>query len=139
MTQSLHRMVLVVDDEPGMRKIASRILQKRGYTVTEKTNGAEALDYLKADHGLAKYCLIVTDVQMPKMDGIEFTRRVRDVEELAFGRQGDHRSIPILITSGHEKNHYGQKLEAILNPKTAFLQKGYDLQTFLEALERLDR
>jgi two-component system cell cycle sensor histidine kinase/response regulator CckA len=57
--------VLVVDDEPGVRKLASRILKTRGYSVLEAASGAEACVVARAWHG--RIHLLIADVVMPEM------------------------------------------------------------------------
>ncbi|APG25381.1 sigma-54-dependent transcriptional regulator [Syntrophotalea acetylenica] len=69
--------VLIVDDEAGMRHMLRLVLEKGGYRVTEAKDGREALDYLR--HG--DYDLILCDIRMPEMDGLEFLREIaaRDI------------------------------------------------------------
>ncbi len=65
--------ILVVDDEAGFRALLRDILEEAGHAVTEARDGAEALAFL--DRGA--FDLILTDRQMPKVDGLELVRRVR--------------------------------------------------------------
>jgi len=81
----MSRTVLAVDDAMTMRKMVSFTLRSAGLEVIEATNGAEALQKLSG----AQVDLIITDVNMPQMDGIEFTRQAR---ALLRGRP-----VPILI------------------------------------------
>ncbi len=67
-------MIFVLDDSPTMVMSLSRILSKSGYTVETASNGKEGLDKLKA--GL-KPNLILTDINMPVMDGIAFIKEAR--------------------------------------------------------------
>ncbi|MEN6451347.1 MAG: diguanylate cyclase [Thermoguttaceae bacterium] len=66
--------VLVVDDDPAMVRLLSRWLIKAGYTVRTATDGQEALDAIELE------CpdFLVTDWEMPRMDGLELCRRVRE-------------------------------------------------------------
>ncbi len=66
--------ILVLDDSPTMVMSLSRILSKSGYTVETATNGKEGMDKLKAG---MKPNLILTDLNMPVMDGITFIKEVR--------------------------------------------------------------
>jgi len=65
--------ILVVDDEQIVLKSCERVLKPEGYEVDTATSGNEALALLEKN----KYDLIVTDIKMPEMDGLEFMRRVR--------------------------------------------------------------
>jgi len=65
--------ILVVDDEAGFRALLRDILEEAGHAVTEARDGAEALAFL--DRGA--FDLVLTDRQMPKVDGLELVRRVR--------------------------------------------------------------
>ncbi len=65
--------ILVVDDEPSFRALLRDILEGAGHGVTEARDGAEALAFL--DHG--PFDVVLTDRQMPKVDGLELVRRIR--------------------------------------------------------------
>ena len=65
--------ILVVDDEQIVLKSCERVLKPEGYEVDTATSGIEALGLLEKN----KYDLIVTDIKMPEMDGLEFMRKVR--------------------------------------------------------------
>ncbi len=69
--------VLVVDDDGGVRMLVKRLLEAEGYEVATAEDGTEALALLAAEPGTVR--LVVTDVRMPGMDGIELGRRVTDV------------------------------------------------------------
>jgi two-component system chemotaxis response regulator CheY len=89
--------VLIVDDSSVMRKIVERSLRQAGLdmsSVTEAGNGAEALGKLDA----TAVDLILSDINMPVMDGLEFVRRLQTVDKL--------RGIPVVMitTEGSESN-----------------------------------
>jgi len=67
--------ILVVDDEQGMRDFLSIMLKKEGYEVVAAENGEHALKAIHAEI----YDLVITDVKMPKVDGIEVLRTVKEV------------------------------------------------------------
>lgn len=67
--------VLVVDDESRMRKLVKDFLTREGYTVLEAGDGMEAMDIFYADKDIA---LIILDVMMPKMDGWQVCREIRE-------------------------------------------------------------
>jgi DNA-binding NtrC family response regulator len=69
------RSILVVDDEPGMRAALSEALTRSGYSVLTATDGIEALEKVKR----GAFDLVITDVRMPQMNGLEVLREVRRV------------------------------------------------------------
>ena len=68
--------VLIVDDEPGMRSLLSRVMEKEGYQSRAAADGAQALELVKA----GEWDLVVADIDMPVMDGIEMLKRVHEVQ-----------------------------------------------------------
>jgi CheY-like chemotaxis protein len=80
--------ILVVDDEPDLRFILRRILERAGHEVVEAGHGAAALESVRG----SRPDLVVTDIMMPVMDGVELVRRLR--ADPATAR------IPILVVSG---------------------------------------
>ena len=67
--------ILVVDDESRMRKLVKDFLVREGYTVLEAGDGMEAMDIFYEDKDIA---LIILDVMMPKMDGWQVCREIRE-------------------------------------------------------------
>jgi two-component system alkaline phosphatase synthesis response regulator PhoP len=70
--------ILLVDDEPDIVEFLGYNLKKEGYTVFSANNGKDAIDIAKKEHPH----LIILDVMMPDMDGIETCREIRDVKEI---------------------------------------------------------
>ena len=71
--------ILVVDDEMRMRKLIKDFLNKSGYIVLEAANGEEAVDIFFTQKDIA---LIIMDVMMPKMDGREATKMIREYSKV---------------------------------------------------------
>ncbi|MBQ8040659.1 MAG: response regulator transcription factor [Lachnospiraceae bacterium] len=71
--------ILVVDDESRMRKLVHDFLAKQGYAVLEAENGEEAVDLFFADKAVS---LIILDVMMPKMDGWQVCREIRQYSKV---------------------------------------------------------
>lgn len=96
---------LVVDDSSTMRRIVKNTLSKIGYSdIMEAENGKEALDKLEAAGGVD---MIVTDWNMPVMDGLKLVKNVRS---------GPYKSVPILmVTTMAAKEDVIQALKAGVN------------------------
>lgn len=73
----MSKSILVVDDTRSMRKMVTTVLQGAGYAVSEAADGAEALEMAKG----RVFDLVVTDHNMPRMDGVTLVRSLREIEE----------------------------------------------------------
>ncbi|MEO6056429.1 MAG: PAS domain-containing protein [Gemmatimonadales bacterium] len=121
--------VLLVEDEDAVRALASRVLADRGYVVLEARNGREALGILERHgHGVR---LVLTDVVMPDMGGLELTQRVTAA----------HPGVDIIYMSGYTE---GDKLQpAIRDSPYPLLQKPFSPESLAcrirETLDRVQR
>ena len=82
--------ILVVDDDPAILRLLSTNLKARGYGVTTATNGEESLEAVQKDF----VDLIILDIMMPKVDGVEVCRRIRewsDVPIIILSARGDEK------------------------------------------------
>lgn len=102
--------ILVVDDEPDMRRFLRSQLQDR-YGVREARNGAEALDLARAHD----FNLILLDFMMPDMDGIEVMRKIREI--------AGNKTTPIIILTARADEDF--KLKALQAGATDFLTKPF--------------
>ena len=110
------RLALVVDDSMLIRHTVCRYLEERGFAVESATNGQEALEILAALHP----DIIVTDMQMPKMNGGEFI--------CALKAKKDTADIPIVILAG-KKNGPTTPEERVAN---YVIYKDIDIETQLQ-------
>jgi CheY-like chemotaxis protein len=83
--------VLLVEDNPINQKVAQRLLEKAGHTVVIAGNGKEAIDVLEA----RPFDLVLMDISMPEMDGLEATARIRQREA------GGTNRLPIVAFTAH--------------------------------------
>ena len=115
------KLILLVDDEENARIALSRLLTREGYIVETAANGFEALVYLR-EHDVN---LIVTDINMPEMNGIEFLREV-------------NRSFPgsnvIMITAYGGVESY---IEAINLGAFEYINKPVKIEELRSVLERI--
>ena len=71
------KRILLVDDSPPILRIVGRLLETNRFIVETATNGSQSLEKLKKGYLSGKYDMLLTDVQMPIMDGVECTKRFR--------------------------------------------------------------
>lgn len=93
--------ILVVDDDAMNRKMANVILSQRGYAVEVAASGQECLELLKTN----PYDLILLDIKMPEMDGVETLEKIREMEK---GRQ-----IPVLFLTGMADDSWKEDAERL--------------------------
>jgi len=113
-------LILVVDDEVSIRQTQQRALINSGYTVVTAADGQEALDQM-ANLGV-NVRLVVTDVMMPVMDGLELVRTLR--------RQFPN--LPVITVSGMQT--YRSEFNKMPPPKILHLGKPYSLNELLAVI-----
>lgn len=114
--------ILIADDEPGIRLIVSRILEKE-YMVLEAADGEEAIDIAKGQQP----ALILMDLMMPKMDGYAACSRIKSDQAT--------KGIPVVILTGvgHELNkRYAEEMGA-----DGYITKPFTRESLLEEMRRL--
>jgi CheY-like chemotaxis protein len=116
--------ILVVEDEPAVRRVAARILRSHGYQVLEAENGEDALGLLER---IAPPDLVLTDLVMPKMGG-------RDLARLALARIP---ALKVLFMSGYTDD--AETRHDLLTREIPFLRKPFDVaELALRVREVLD-
>lgn len=84
--------ILIIDDEPIMRKLLGQILKER-YRVVTLENGREALEWMYSGNIPD---LVVADLNMPEIDGFEYIKRIRE--------SGFYYDVPLIVLSGEESS-----------------------------------
>ena len=103
--------VLLVEDEPGVRALAEVVLRKLGYTVLVAENGVEALRVWEESRGAID--VVLTDVIMPRMNGSELTKRLRELNP----------RLRILFMSGYTDDILTD--QGVLAGETQLIQKPF--------------
>ncbi len=114
---------LIVDDSSVMRKIVERSLRQAGVfvaTVLQASNGVEALELIREN----PVDLIVSDINMPVMDGLEFVRQLREQQ------LGNGAPVVMITTEGSESN----VVEAISNGARAYIRKPFTTEQVKERI-----
>lgn len=123
-SESGPKSILIVEDSITSRMLLKNILESSGYQVTTSVDGVEAWNLLKRED----FDLVVSDIEMPRMDGVELTATIRADEKLG--------SLPVvLVTSLGSREDKERGIDAGAN---AYIIKGsFDQNNLLETVERL--
>lgn len=114
--------ILLVEDDASVRSMLSAVLKNLGYKVIEASDGMEGLDYFKENIGEIQ--LVVSDVIMPRMNGMELYRELRRLETTAN----------ILLMSGHTEQVLS--LKELSEGNVELLNKPFPIQTFADAVQK---
>jgi CheY-like chemotaxis protein len=120
--QPAHHTVLLVEDEAGIRSLIRKVLERRGYDIIEASNGHEALS---AGPDPREIGLLITDVAMPGMNGVELAASLRQTRP----------DLPVLFLSGYTGS--AMLDPANLPPHSAFLSKPFTIAALQEKVESL--
>ena len=115
--------ILVVEDEKHLNRIISEAMEDEGYSVDSCFNGADALEYALS----AKYDVMILDIMLPKLDGLELVRRLR--------RRGD--TTPVLFLTARDS--VADKVEGLESGGDYYLTKPFDFQELLAVVHVMTR
>jgi DNA-binding NtrC family response regulator len=113
--ESLMADILIIDDEKAIRKTLSEILSFEGYKIEEASDGEEGLKKFKDKN----YDLVLCDIKMPKLDGIEFLQKASE----------SNSDVPIIMISGH--GNIETAVEAVKKGAFDYISKPPDLNRLL--------
>lgn len=115
--------ILVVDDDKNTRRYIEAVLTGENYTVFTAANGEEALDVMDREH----IDLVVLDIMMPKMDGYEFTKTLRD----------GNNNLPILMVSARQLPE--DKHKGFIAGTDDYMTKPFDAEEMILRIKALLR
>ncbi len=110
--------ILIIDDEKSIRKTLTEILSYEGYKIDEASDGEEGLKKFREKN----YDLVLCDIKMPKLDGIEFLEKAKQVNS----------DVPIIIISGH--GNIETAVDAVKKGAFDYISKPPDLNRMLITL-----
>ncbi len=116
-------VILAVDDSASMRQMVRFTLQGAGYEVVQAADGIEALEYAKTHPA----SLVITDVNMPRMDGITLVRELRSLPH--------YKGVPVLVLtteSGQDMKTRGKEAGA-----TGWIVKPFNPEQLLATVNRV--
>ncbi len=119
--------ILVVEDDPTSRTLVSKVLMQNGHSVATAANGVEALEKVER----LPFDVILMDVQMPRMDGIEATGRIRQRESRTGGR------VSIVALTAHAMK--GDRERCLESGMDDYISKPVDMDQLLAMLGRIAR
>jgi two-component system, chemotaxis family, chemotaxis protein CheY len=115
--------IMIVDDVTSIRQIVSKVFQDVGYQVTEAARGDEALDLAK----LKRVHLVITDVEMPGMNGLELIKSLRELKS--------YKTTPILILARDASDVNIKKAETL--GASGFIEKPFTPERLLSVVNQV--
>lgn len=121
----MNKRILIADDSASMRQLVSFALRDAGFEVIESVNGKDALNKMDG----TKIDLVVTDLNMPEMDGIELIRQIR-------GKSGYRFTPVIMLTTESQES---KKQEGKRAGASGWIVKPFTPEQLIEAVKRFVR
>lgn len=118
--------ILLIDDDKLVLMTLRRLLTLEGYKVTTALSGHGALRRIQEDG----FDLIISDIKMPEMDGIETVRRIRQ-----FLAQNSKKLIPEIFITAYAKEDIYQ--EALRLNAAGYIEKPFDVKTLQQTIKRV--
>lgn len=121
----MDKTILVVDDSQSLRSLVKFVLENEGFRILLAENGKEALDKMTSE----EIQLLVTDLHMPVMDGMELVKNVRGLK--------DYKYTPILILTTETNSQI--KIKAKDLGATGWITKPFDNEKLIKVIKRVLR
>ena len=115
-------LILLVDDESGVRETASKLLNRMGYQVTCAADGEQAIQLFRGQAD--RIVGVILDLTMPQLDGVQTLIRLRLIRE----------NVPVIISSGYGEQDVMQRFEGL--HVNGFISKPYTLDGLRQALDQ---
>lgn len=115
--------ILVLDDSASIRQMVKTALADKGHTIIGATNGVQGMQLV----GTNSFDLVITDLNMPEMDGIAFTRE--------FRKRPDCRGVPVVFVTTESREAVKQEAKAA--GATGWLLKPFSSDQLCRVVERL--
>jgi DNA-binding NtrC family response regulator len=124
--------IVLIDDDPNLREVVSFILDAAGHEVASAGGGADGLALCRR----RLPDLVITDIRMPEMDGMEVLRRLRGVDGKATGQEAADRlrEVPVIVLTAH--GSVEQAVEAMKLGAFTYLQKPFEREELLLTVEQ---
>ena len=119
----MSQQVLIVDDSGSIRQSMKYIVEEAGYSVIEAPNGKEALNVIRPETKL-----VITDINMPEMNGIELVRAIRS-------GSAPMKTVPIVILTTESQDDMKQEGKAA--GATAWIVKPFPPETVVSTIRKL--
>ncbi|MGC8492736.1 MAG: PAS domain S-box protein [Syntrophobacteraceae bacterium] len=117
--------VLVVDDEPVLAEMVQQMLTELGYAAVSKTSALQALDAIRNQPAQKPFDLVITDMTMPRVTGVELARELSSL----------HPEIPIILMTGYSEKIDAEK--AVKMGISSFLQKPVSLNKMAKTIREV--
>lgn len=119
------KRIMTIDDSPSLRQMVALTLERAGYEVVEASDGRDAM----AKVGGREFHLFLTDLNMPGMDGIELTRKLRGTAEYKF--------VPIVLLTTESQPE--KKMQGKAAGATGWIVKPFKPEDLLATVKRVMR
>lgn len=116
-----YKTILIVDDEEPIRKLLKTRFEREGLTVRVAENGEQAINEIKNTPGI---CVVVTDVKMPGMTGIELTTQIKAIQN----------GPKVIVMTGHGEK--STAIEALRIGASDYREKPFDLEEMVHSVTR---